>query len=213
MNLSKLAIAHFNAESFRYYINTSIDNEDHIKAIFEEMKANKEDCVLLRERPRICYTISEQLQTLNNTLIDIENKCNLTNVITKKARKLHKSVSQWYTTNKDKIQFKDDGSLYKKWSIELRELLKDDQLIISFEWEYSLRISIRSSYKTTDNNWHYIEENIYIVDNKGELYDTYNSKLITPNKYRKSLAKLKALEEKQQDINNQISSLKVELGL
>lgn len=210
----KYAVATLNSKTFQYEI--TLETTDKQKAT----NANANDhTIIMREFEDLGLLISEQLQAQNNKLLDIAMKCGAINLARKTAKNAHTLITKWYVDNKDKIQFKDDGSLYKKWAeslkSELSKLPSANNLIVSYSWRYSLGVEVKVNFQSLNDVTHYFTEYAYICNGDGTLRGLDNQsdfKTVSPLRYFNALnelseidSKIDVLKSKKQALKNLIS--------
>lgn len=207
---TKYAVATLNTKSFQYEITLTTDDKEKAQA------ANINDhTFMMREFKQLGLSINEQLQDRNNALKDISLKCNVINKCRKAALKAHKLITEWYVTNKDKLQYKDDGSLYKKWAdslkSELAKISDDNKLQVRYEWDYSLRIEIKADTQLTNGSTLYKRENVYVCNADGTLCDLDNQanfKTVSPLRYFNALNELSTIDSKIETLKSEKLKLK-----
>lgn len=211
---TKYAVATLNTKTFQYEI--TLNTSDKQKA----MDANVNDhTFIMREFKEVGLTIEGQLKNSNNKLLDIAMKCGGINLARKTAKDAHTLITKWYVDNKDKIQFKDDGSLYKKWAeslnSELSKLPAASNLIVRYNWDYSLAIEVKVNVQLINDVTRHFTEYAYICNSDGELCNLDNQsnfKTVSPLRYfnaRNEIIeldnKMQALKAKRQALTNLIA--------
>lgn len=211
-------IALLNEKTFSYDFHLKTSDLEVAKTSKCELESTGKKCFIAREYPSLGLTASEQIESKNKELSDIKSRCLAINKARSVALKAKRIVIDWYLINKKDIKFKECGDLFSVWDKSLKEELKkaykNTGVEVSYDWEYSLSIKVKSQARLSNGSAQYFQEFAYICDQDGELSKGGSDfKKVTPIRYLKGLDQLSALKVKQDKIEKQRLDLKCLLGL